>query len=280
MTKKKWLIPLAAILCIVVFAGYRVMDRMATDTKPPVIEIEEGELVVSALAEDSSLMEGVSAKDNRDGDVTASLVVESVSMIDSTSGTVNVIYAAFDKAGNVTKAERNVTFSDYESPRFDLKNALVYTENSGFDVLTAITAQDMIDGNISHWIRATNLDQTTIGMAGEHQIQFRVTNSLGDLTALTLPVEVCPAGAYQGRVQLQDYLVYIQVGELFDAKDYPVSFTLYGTEYSLEGRLGENITMEIINEVDNGVPGLYKVSYFVNLGEYTGYSKLFVIVEG
>ena len=280
MTKKKWLIPLAAILCIVVFAGYRVMDRMATDTKPPVIEIEEGELVVSALAEDSSLMEGVSAKDNRDGDVTASLVVESVSMIDSTSGTVNVIYAAFDKAGNVTKAERNVTFSDYESPRFDLKNALVYTENSGFDVLTAITAQDMIDGNISHWIRATNMDQTTIGIAGEHQIQFRVTNSLGDLAALTLPVEVCPAGAYQGRVQLQDYLVYIQVGELFDAKDYPVSFTLYGTEYSLEGRLGENITMEIINEVDNGVPGLYKVSYFVNLGEYTGYSKLFVIVEG
>lgn len=280
MKKKKWFVPMAIVLCVMVFAGYRLLDRVTADSKAPEIIFEDQQLLVSALEDDAVLLTGVSAVDAKDGDVSDSLVVESVRIVDSAEGTVNAAYAAFDRAGNVAKAERQVTFTDYVSPRFKLNGALIYTENSGLDVLSAISAEDMVDGNISHWIRLTNLDESNTTTAGEHQIEFRVTNSLGDQASITLPVEVYATGTYQGRLELSDYLVYLKTGDVFNAAEYPKQYTLYGVTYPLRASLDSSISLKTVGTVDTGTPGLYAVSYYVTLGENTGYSKLFVVVEG
>lgn len=283
MKKRIWIYLTLIVLCLAVFFGYRLLDQVRTDNTPPVFDLSGELLQVSVADGDSALLEGVTAVDEVDGDVTASVVVENV-VRDNEDGTVTVTYAAFDRSGNVAKVQRKVEYTDYESPKFGLIGPLVFNENSGFDVLSFVTAEDMLDGDISHWVRATSLDENSVGIAGDHEIQFRVTNSLGDTVQIVLPVEVNAVGTYQGTLELSEYLVYVDAGGIFDEKDYLVSYTLGGVTHSLEGRLGDEFSVEIVSGVDTEVPGIYEVTYTVtytkNATSYTGYSKLIVVVEG
>lgn len=283
MKKRIWLYLFLIMACVLVLIAYRRIDRMTTDNAAPEIKVPEQQLQVSVLDGHGVLLNGVTAFDAQDGDVTDSLVVESV-MLSDEGGMVTVTYAAFDRSGNVAKAQRQVRYTDYESPKFALDAALLFAENTGFDVLSVIKAEDMLDGDITHWIRATSLDDSSIGIAGDHEIEFRVTNSLGDTVRMVLPVEVYAAGTYQGYLELTDYLVYVKTGDTFDAGDYLSSYSLSGKTYPLDGVLSDDLSVEISSDVDTNVPGVYTVTYMIsctrNAVVYTGCSKLIVVVEG
>lgn len=290
MKKRKWLYLLLIIFCLLVFGAYRAIDRVSTDTEAPKISMNSELLQVSVQDPKSALLRGMSANDSNDGDVTASLVVESMRLLDQ-DGTIMVTYAAFDSAGNVAKAQREVQYTDYESPKFSLSAPLIFTQNSNFDVLSVIGAQDVIDGDIQHRIRATSLDETSIAMPGSHSVQFRVTNSLGDTVEHILPVEVYPAGTYAAELTLSEYLVYLPVGASFRPEAYLGKFTLNRETTSLEGGLPRNYTLHTAGWVDTQTPGVYSISYTVTYTPendvrseynktYDGYSKLIVVVEG
>lgn len=282
MKKKQWFCIAAIILCAAVFLGYRVLDGIRTDDRAPEITVD-GTLTLSVLEPREALLQGVSAKDDRDGNVTASLVVESISLPDPEQP-ATVVYAAFDSAGNVTKKERKVVFSDYRSPRFSLNGPMIYMTNTSFDVLDRIEAEDVLDGEIGSRVRATSLSEESIGTLGVHDVEFRVTNSLGDTAKIVLPVEVVPMDTYRAQLTLTDYLVYIPVGTNFNARDYLYDFTLLEETTYLRGTFPEELELKISGQVDTSVPGVYAVSYTVTglLREepYAGYSKLIVIVEG
>lgn len=283
MKKRNWISLLLIILCVAALAGYRAWDRVRSDTVAPVITVEDQLLELSVTEPRSALLQGVSARDNRDGDVTASLVVESVRLLHS-DGTITVTYAAFDKAGNVAKSAREVRFNDYESPRFSLSCPLLFAQNTGYDVLSIIGAEDMLDGTISHRIRATVLDEVSSGYTGTHDVQFRVTNSLGETVELVLPVEVYTPSLFEGSMTLTDYLIYLKQGDSFNARAYPESFTLGREDISLQGTLPENMKLSYSGKVETGVPGVYVVDYEVSCEQnkqvYTAYSRLIVVVEG
>ena len=179
MKKRNWLLLLLIVLCLAAFFGYRKLDQLRTDTRAPQIHIDEQPLEVSVRDDKSALLAGVTASDNVDGDVTASLVVERVTLTDS-DGSISVSYAAFDSAGNVAKAKREGRYTDYERPRFTLNAPLVYTVDHSFDVLSNVGAVDAIDGDIQHRVRATTKGTSSIMALGSHMVQFQVTNSLGD----------------------------------------------------------------------------------------------------
>lgn len=289
MKKRKWLYLALIVVCLAVYFGYRAVDRISTDTEKPEININ-GELEISVQDPKSALLQGVSARDKRDGDVTDSLVVESVKLMDS-DGTVQVTYAAFDEAGNVAKAEREVRYTDYESPKFTLTAPLTFAAGSSFDVLSIIQVEDMLDGNISHRIRATPLDDQSITAQGVHDVEFRVTNSMGETVELTLPVEVYASGAYEAKLTLTDYLIYLDVGSAFSVNSYLKDFTRSLETVSLRNGLPEDYSLKTTGTVDTSTPGVYSVSYKVTYTKvnekdsslnqsYTGYSKLIVVVEG
>lgn len=289
MKKRTWLFLVLIALCLAVFYGYRAVDRLNTDTKAPQISISSGTLQLSVQDSQSALLQGVTAKDETDGDVTASLVVESVRLTDP-DGTVSVGYAAFDSAGNVAKASREVQYTDYESPRFTLSAPVAFSQSSGVDVLSIIHVTDMLDGDITHRIRATSLSEEAVTAVGTHEVQFRVTNSLGETAELVLPVEVYPAGNYQASLSLTDYLVYLPAGTAFNPKDYLNSFTVSGEVTSLRSGMPRNFTLQTVGTVDTQTPGVYSVGYTVtytvvsetnpeNNRVYSGYSKLIVVVE-
>ena len=290
MKKRNWPYVLLIIVCLAIFCVYWVIARIRDDHTAPKIIVEEGLLQVSVQNSESVLLQGVTARDNRDGDVTTSLLVESVRLLD-TDGNATATYAAFDKAGNVAKAQRQIRFTDYESPKFTLNTPLVFTQGSNFDVLNVIGAQDMVDGDIQHRIRATSLDETSIATLGTHQVQFRVTNSLGDMVERIFPVEVYSAGTYDASLTLTDYLIYMPVGATFVAESYLNTFTLNREATSLTEGLPAGFTLTTSGFVDTQTPGVYALSYTVTYSQesagysqsarqYTGYSKLIVVVEG
>ena len=70
------------------------------------IHTEETELEYRDGMSDEELLEGVTATDETDGDVSGSLVVEKVS--EAGNRTVIVTYGAKDAANNVAKASRMI----------------------------------------------------------------------------------------------------------------------------------------------------------------------------
>lgn len=289
MKKKIW-VPLVLIgLCLIVFFGYRLAVAGSKDTAAPQIQMDSEQPRLSVTASEEELLQGVTATDNKDGDVTASLLVESI-RLQGTDGTATVRYAAFDKAGNVAKADRQVYFTDYESPRFSLSAPMAMQQNSSKDVMSIITASDLLDGDISRRIRATTVSEEPVSGVGVHQVEFRVSNSLGDTVRLVLPLEVYPAGSYSATLTLTDYLIYLPAGAKFSPEAYLDTFFWRNEELSLQEGLPEYLLLEIDGTVDTRTPGVYSLGYtvrFATEGEtyqggqsYAGHSRLTVVVEG
>lgn len=289
MKKRNWLLVAMILVCLGTLIVYRTMRRVRSDTTAPQITIGEVRPEISVKDDEQMLLQGITAQDKRDGDVTASLVVENIRLLDP-DGTVEVAYAAFDKAGNVAKDRRQLRYTDYESPRFSLSRPLLFSAGSSVDVLNAIRAEDLLDGNISHQIRATSLTEGTISDPGIHNVQFQVTNSLGDTVKLVLPVEVHDGSVYNGKLDLTTYLIYLDRGDTFRAETYLKSFAVGRDTYVLNGTLPGNFSLSTTGSVDTSTPGVYsmffKVAYQMknkNNGQeltYTGCSKLIVVVEG
>lgn len=310
---------LLVLLCAITTATYAYLYVLSDDTTAPIITIDSEVLEVSVHADDVALLQGVTAIDNEDGDITSSILVEGISNL-LADDTAIISYAAFDEAGNVSKAKRILRFTDYEPPVFGQKRALVFQNNASPDILSFMSATDKVDGNISNHIKGTLVSDTTnLSNTGVHQVEFRVTNSMGDTEYITLPVEVYAAGTYNATVELKDYLVYIRCGSVFKPEEYLEEMIVGNNEYSLKNQnppienltieqvreLGDDreteirtyinnyvdpddnvdpfiniVNVEIKNEVKNTIPGLYSVTYTVNYEDrYVGYTRLNVVVE-
>lgn len=233
--KKNWLFILPLLLCGILMIIYSSLFVWRDDTTAPVITIATEQIEVSVQADESELFAGVSALDDRDGDVTAAMVVEKISNI-TDDHTATITYAAFDKSGNVSKATRKVYYTDYTEPRFGLTRALVFQKGASPDVLSYVTVEDMVDGDLSDKVKGTLIsDTSSLSYAGLHQIDFRVTNSMGDTVHLILPVDIYETGEYNATVNLTEYLIYIKKGEAFQASDYLDKLTVSTLNYSLKG---------------------------------------------
>ena len=277
--RKNWTLVLLLAILIGTLCVYMMLQYIEADTQAPKISVDENLLTVSVLDGDEALLQGIKAVDNADGDVTDLIVVESIYGI-SDEKCVTVTYAAFDHSGNVSKLERQVMLADYQSPKLTLFGPLVFEDGFNANIMSLVSAEDMRDGNLQHKLKATSMSALgSITEIGIHDIQFRVTNSLGDTQHLMLPLEVCPKDKYNAELTLTDYLVYLPVGGSFNARNYLKQFDVLGDSISLS-----EVDVQIKHQVDVSKPGVYPVtytgSYSLNNRSYTAYTKLIVVVEG
>ena len=267
----------------VLFVCYHIWVHNRLDTVGPELIVDEGLLEISVKDEADVLLTGIRALDERDGDVTSSILVESVYGIDQNNMTT-VTYVAFDRAGNVSKTQRQVRYVDYEHPRFQLYGSLTFSYGSGFDLLEYLGAQDVIEGDIRRRVHATLISDTkSIEAEGRHQVKLQVTNSLGDTSELVVPVEVFDPEWYAADVRLSDYLIYLDRGSRFDARSYLEKFIFRGEPIDMTRGTPEGVSVEIDNGVNMNEPGVYEVSYILskslNMNMYSGIAKLIVVVE-
>ena len=262
-------------LCCAAFAAYFAATRGVGDRKAPQITVPPQPLQVSVYDERQALLQGVTAQDQRDGDVTASLVVESVGRLQA-DHTAVVTYAAFDEAHNVAKAQRTVQYTDYRCPRFTLSGPLIFAEGGAGKVFDVIGAQDALDGELDDRVKATLAQgDSYMTKAGAYRVEFRVTNSLGDTVHQVLPVQIVEPKQDRKRLELTDYLVYLPVGEPLDPETYlkPEKPT------RADGPELPRRPVHWETDLDADRPGVYTVTYVDDSERPLENTCLIVIVE-
>lgn len=253
---------LVSIGAFVAFQGYR---RVVQDNKPPVVTCDSEELKVSVEAEEEDLLKGVTAKDNRSGDVTDSIVIESLSAF-TEEGTRIITYAAVDKSMNVGRCERTLVYEDYEPPVFHMTGSLCYSAGESIDILSCITADSVLDGDLTSNIKYS-LEKTVNTMAaGEYPVEFRVMDSGGNTVYLKTQISISEKNYSGIHVSLSDYLIYLSVGDGFDPAAYYVGADREGT-------------LTIQSNVNTAEAGTYYADYIVNAATTNGKSRLVVVVQ-
>lgn len=259
------------ILCIIllafsvaVFIFHIQHKKMTNDTVAPVLTCETDTITADISITEEDLLSGVTAMDNKDGDVSHTIVVESISNFVNDNERV-ITYAAIDNDMNVGRIERSLIYTDYKAPTFTLKKPLSYTVGSRINILENIRATSVLDGDISPKIRyglSTVIDNLT---PGSYPVEFRVTDSCGQTSYLNTEIEIYESTFAGIEVQLKKYLTYIPKGDNFKPDSYFKSSTIEGE-------------LSIVNPVDTNKPGTYAVDYYVNATNAAGKSRLIVIV--
>lgn len=234
------------ILALTAFVALKVYTLYFVDTTPPVITFAQDVLDVGIGAQTEDLLAGVTATDDRDGDVTGEVMVKGVSHL-ITANTAQITYIAFDSSNNMSTATRTLRYTNYEKPRFTLSRPLVFSIGSQVSILENLTAQDVVDGDLSGSIRVTtqNVDATRSGV---YSITVQVANSLGDVEILPLKVTMTDSAQATPAVELSSYIVYLPVGGTFTPASYLLS-SANSSAVTVEGR------------ADTTRPGIYEISY-------------------
>lgn len=252
--KNAIILSLLTLLTVAAAWGYRAHEISISSPEYPVIQFAQNSIRVSVNVDDTALLQGVTAYDPEDGDVTDSLVVEGMTSINNGSR-IKVSYAAFDSRNHVSKASRIVEFTDYTGPRFELSAPLILTKSDPA-WLSELSASDPFDGDITARIKFSIVDDAlSLADPGEYELRFMVTNRLGDTEALTLPVEIVGKEVKPAGIRLSDYLVYLKLGDEFSAKDYVLGYTSNGVDRN------DYQGLKIADSVDTSQAGVYTVEY-------------------
>lgn len=283
---------LICIACVLMYWGYNYYDTKSTDTNGPVIEMESEEISVSIKDGREALLQGITATDEKDGDVTDSVVIESVSRFINDRKVVT--YAAFDRDRNVGKASREVIYTDYTSPKFSSKSGFRFPTGTT-SVLSDLKAKDCIDGDITSQIKVSPGFYIDTTEAGLYEFQYQVANESGDVEYLPVTVEIYDPSeiALVPQIYLGKYIVYTSVGKKVDASKYLDHVTIGAGNYEFSdtstyssqnptagGTLSKSQITADDSKVDYDTPGTYEVTYRMKVNdENIGTNRLIVVVR-
>ena len=279
-------------VCIVlaaVFLAVNIAQQTSQQDGGPVFTIPEGTLSVSIEDGEDALLQGITALDGEDGDVTSSILIESLSNFYGVNKRL-ATFAAFDSDGNVSKASRVIQYSDYTSARFSLLHALRYETGEDIDLSELVQATDCLDGDVSSKVKVSTDSSLSTRTAGVYQITFSVTNSAGDTTSLSTELEVYDPDYNNADINLTEYLVYCEAGD--DEPDYrsyvdsvvagSVRYTFSSGAASATGNDGSILrrsALRVRSSIDMDTPGIYQVYLTYNGEDYQGTTLLLVVVE-
>ena len=274
------------VLSLIAFIVFNIVNRVTTDSTPPVITSESDSVTVSVAAEESELLAGLTATDDEDGDLTGEIMISSMSNF-TEPGKRTISYVVFDASNNASTLTRNLEYTDYTAPQIKLTQPLRYSLNEMEDAsLTEnMSVQDCLDGDITQQIRATFNDGAYIAMAGEYGITVQVSNSAGDTCSVPLTVTVTDPAEESGKYypMLSDYIVYAPVGGYVDLTSLLIWLENSSTQYLFAdanpSAPGGIESVAIGGAVDYNTPGTYTVDYqFTSASGVTGTTKLAVVV--
>lgn len=239
------------IICVAM-AAVVVQLRINTDRKAPEITFSDEELTYREGMSHAQLLEGVTAQDEEDGDVTDSLTVESVFSVDNKEAVV--VYVAKDSKNNIVKKKRvlpwdgNGESEENEEPGEDIEDD--QTED----------LQETSSGDPEETPSPEPTPQLT-----EEEAAREEQEALAD---------EMPAGS--PRIYLTDYLVHVSTGTSVDRLSYVKEITDDVDEVFELWR-----KIQIVGDLNTSVPGTYECQYYVidSAGNQSNVALLKFIVE-
>lgn len=276
------------IASAVIYFGVSFKTGSNIDRRGPEIKISEKEITVSVAASPEEMLKGIEAKDKKDGDVTESIVIESLGNFIE-KGKREVKVAAFDSDNNVTKAVRTINYSDYSSPRIKMTSPLRASITDKEKLTEGITVTDCLEGDITENLQITFAENTSgVVATGTYPMKMTVISGAGDTVEIPVTAEFYDAAQESMRpgILLSEYLVYTKKGQTINPLQYLKGLKIRNQEYYWEAQNWEQRPsvgkerVKISNNVDYNTPGVYEIIYTVDtVNSYTGSVRQIVIVE-
>ncbi len=267
-------IAVLALLCVCTLAYFWTELRYneANDKEPPQIQCETELLELSVTSDPSALLQGMTASDAQDGDLTGEIMLSSKSYF-LEPGIFEAEYVVFDSHQNFCQVTRRICYTDYTSPQFTLTQPLVFLRGQNIRYLSYVTAEDVLDGDISDQIKvlASDVSNYTVGT---YPVLLEVTNSHGDTVQVELMVEVRDKDSSNVSISLSEYLTYLSAGETFDP------YRLITGVSASDGGSVSAEQVQVLGTVDTQTPGSYQLIYSLDTDGYRGQTRLTVVVTG
>ena len=250
------------ILSVIAAVAYTFLFRDDIDRIGPQIYMESDSVEAKINAPEEELLKGVTAKDTKDGDVTDSLVIENISKFWE-PGKCTINYAAFDSDGNVAKASRTLTYTDYRSPEFEILEPIIIDSSYSGDYTEFVKVTDSIDGDISNLVKISQESNIEMYEDKESFLKYVVTNRFGDTIELPIKLNVDKTGMkkFLG-LECEKYIVYTDIDTPVDVMSYVERAIVKGVEYSLDESLdgvAVRDRIKLMGDVDYKTPGTYQV---------------------
>lgn len=221
---------------LAVYGAARYYDYQNHDSVPPEIKIVGEQIDYNVQEpETTPIMEGVTATDNRDGDITSQVVVENMGPLLSDL-TREVTYVVCDSYNNIARASRKIRLRKYSSPRWLIEDQLRFSTKESVNLADYIFASDYIDENISNRIRCTSGFFYTTPTPGGYDMSFQVTNSASDTSYIDVFVEIYDAEdtSYLPRIQLKKNIVNVKKDGTLDPYYMLEYVTCAGRTYEID----------------------------------------------
>lgn len=234
--KKKGLFILLGLICIAVVGGSGALFITRDKTGPKIIVSEDREIAYGTDSDKTVLLDGVTAIDEKDGDVSDSLRVESVQ--NNEDGSLEVTYSAVDDSNNVTKLTCKVETLNQKNSDEDAQEETTEASEENQEENQENTQQYEEDKE------AQNQEEAN---------QEEVDDSNSDTDAA---IAALPEGSPQ--LRLSTHQVDLQVGASFQYVDYIESISDDKDETNELYR-----KIYLTGEVNTSQAGNYEISYYV-----------------
>ena len=234
-----------------------VNPKMEVLNEAPVIHATDKTITVGDTFDP---MDGVTATDEEDGNLTSKIEVKKNDVDTTTPGKYEVTYKVTDSKGASFTKSITVTVN----PKMEVLNAVptidaadkTITVGDTFDPMDGVTATDAEDGNLTSKIVVEKNDVDTT-KAGKYEVTYKVTDNQGATRTKTITVTVNPKMEVLNEAPTIDAAdKTITVGDTFDPK---AGVTAKDAE---DGDLTDKIEV-VKNTVDTKKAGKYEVTYKV-----------------
>lgn len=202
----------------VVLTALSVLTVILSDSKGPRITVEQKSITYVNGDDKASLLDGVSAYDAVDGDVTVSLIVKDITVLNS-GDTAKVTYAARDNNNNISEAYRIVTYVDSDENYSEPDDEAMFQEITEGEVTEAEVSAENTEAQATEEPVEDNTQETeepTEEVKEEPQEEEKPEESERPKPKATdnKPEDKTP------KITLKQKTVNINVGQTFNPSDY------------------------------------------------------------
>lgn len=238
---------------------------LSKDRRGPEISFPSEKLTYTDSTDTADLLEGVTASDDRDGDVTSTIRVSSV-IPNKNNTKVSVEYTAKDRSNNVTKASQIYDYSG-SSTLSELNDPTTGQTQNGVESTTESAAASM-PGQAAASSNTDNLSEA------ESTAESSSAQTGGASASDEAAIAALPKGSPQ--IRLKTNSATLSVGDTFSYMSYIDSMT---DDKDSRDSLAKRI--ELSGDVDTSKAGEYEVTYAVrdSDGNISNQPKLTVTVK-
>lgn len=254
----KWIVTVLLVLTSGLYWGNEVLDRFSGRDQGPELTCTEELLEVPVRAGDSVLLQGMTAMDEQDGDLTDRIIVGGVSGLIG-KDRAKVTYLVFDSDDNMATYVRQIRYTDYTRPRIRVSQPLVFEDPESGGLLEHVMVTDRLDGDLTEKAQVVTLWKTE--REDLYAATVVATNSRGDSVSVKLPVYI--RSSADSLVSLRSQVVYLEQGMQLEPMDY------------LDGDSG-GVTVQ--SELDSQRSGCYWI-WYISEADPQRYAILTVVVE-